>query len=241
MSKPVIYLYKVTFEEIPDFYWGIHKEKKAGEGYLGSPVTHAWKWEFYTPEINIYQVFDYTDEGWKQAQEVEKRVIKAAIDDPCCLNENVGGVVSLSYSRKGGQKANSVKGPDGKSVSPQMGGKIRALTLNSEKDDRGRSKNAVKGAEAANSLKDKEGKSINPSKIHKEKNEEGKSIHAMKTLVKVHEERDENGKSIHGLKRAQYVNSIRVKCLLTGYVSTPAGLTKYQTSRGIDTSLRVTL
>jgi hypothetical protein len=241
MKEPRIYLYKVTFEEIPDFYWGVHKERKAGESYLGSPVTHAWKWKFYTPKINICQTFDYTDEGWGQALEVEKKVIKAFIDDSHCLNENVGGTVSLEYSRRGGQKINSIKSPDGKSAAPQVGGRIRALSLNSEKDDKGRSKNAVKGAEAVNSLKNEGGKSVNPSKIHKEKNEEGKSIHAMRTIVKVHEKKDENGKSIHGLKRASHVNSMRVKCLLTGYVSTPAGLTKYQTSRGIDTSLRVTL
>jgi len=241
MSKPTIYLYKITFEEIADFYWGIHKEKKAGECYLGSPVTHAWKWEFYTPRVNVCQVFDYTDEGWKQALEVEKSVVKAFIDDPRCLNENVGGVVSLEYSRKGGQKANSVKGPDGKSVYPQIGGRMRALDLNSEKDDLGRSKNAVKGAEAANSAKNEYGKSINSSKIHEEKTAEGKSAHAMRTIVKVHEKKTADGKSVHGLKRANQTNSIRVQCLTTGYVSTPAGLTLYQKARGIDTSLRITL
>ena len=241
MSKPVIYLYKVTFEETLDFYWGIHKEKKAGEHYLGSPVTHAWKWEFYTPKVNVCQVFDYTDEGWKEALEIEKRVIQATIDDPRCLNENVGGVVSLECSRKGGQKLNSIKGPDGKSLIPQMGGKKRALNLNSDKDELGRSKNALKGATVANAAKNEKGKSINPSKIHEEKTTDGKSAHAMRTIVKVHEEKTADGKSVHGLKRATHTNSLRVQCLETGYVSTPAGLTQYQRARGIDTSLRVTL
>jgi hypothetical protein len=54
---PRIYTYKITFEEIPHWYWGVHKEKNYGEEYLGSPVTHAWMWEFYTPRVQLLEFF----------------------------------------------------------------------------------------------------------------------------------------------------------------------------------------
>jgi hypothetical protein len=100
--QPRIYTYKVTFEEIPDWYWGVHKEKKYGEPYLGSPDTHAWKWEFYTPYLQICEIFPYTDEGWNEACKIEKRCIKPDLNNPLCLNENVGGHVSLEIRKKNG-------------------------------------------------------------------------------------------------------------------------------------------
>ena len=96
--KPEIYLYKITFDEVPYFYWGCHKEKKAGEHYFGSPVTHAWVWEFYTPRKEILQIFD----SWENAQQIEEKVIKNFLDDPLCLNEHCGGKISLAQRRKGG-------------------------------------------------------------------------------------------------------------------------------------------
>jgi hypothetical protein len=45
-----IYTYKITFEEVPYYYWGSHKEKRYNEYYMGSPVTHKWCWDFYTPK-----------------------------------------------------------------------------------------------------------------------------------------------------------------------------------------------
>ena len=101
--QPRIYLYKVTFEEIPDWYWGIHKEKRYGENYSGSPKTHAWKWEFYTPKLDILCLFPYTDEGWEEGLSVEAKVIKNDINNPLCLNENYGGVYSLESRRKAGK------------------------------------------------------------------------------------------------------------------------------------------
>ena len=102
---PRIYVYKTTFEEIPDWYWGVHKEKKRGEVYLGSPVTHAWKWEFYTPVIQILEVFPCTDTGWVEACSVEKRLIVPDLNNPLCLNERVQGILSIASTRKGGKKS----------------------------------------------------------------------------------------------------------------------------------------
>lgn len=99
--QPRIYTYKITFEDVPYYYYyGVHKEKVFGEDYWGSPVTNKWCWELYTPKKQILELFDYTDEGYIKAQEIEKRLIKPVLNDKWCLNENVGGNFSLNVLRK---------------------------------------------------------------------------------------------------------------------------------------------
>jgi hypothetical protein len=103
-QSPRIYIYKITFEEVSYYYYGVHKEKYFNEEYWGSPYTHKWVWNFYTPKKQILQFFDFTDEGWKEAQEIEKRLIKPFYNtDKWCLNEFCGGVISLKYCIKGGK------------------------------------------------------------------------------------------------------------------------------------------
>lgn len=106
--QPRIYVYKVTFEEIPDWYWGAHKESEFDDGYLGSPTTHAWKWEFYTPYLQICEIFPYTDEGWKEACSTENRCIKPDLNNPLCLNEHYGSFMSLEVCRQAGRKGGKV-------------------------------------------------------------------------------------------------------------------------------------
>jgi hypothetical protein len=127
--QPRIYTYKIRFEEIPDWYWGVHKENKYKEFYMGSPKTHAWKWDTYTPYLEVCEVFPYTDEGWEEACKVEKRCIKPDLNNPLCLNENAGGFMSLNACR--------------------VGGTISAKRSHEEKDEFGRSITAVKGGKAA--------------------------------------------------------------------------------------------
>jgi hypothetical protein len=89
MTSPRIYIYKITFEEVPYFYYGVHREKKYGEYYMGSPVTNKWAWSIYTPKKQILQEFDSAEE----AHEVEVRIIKYFLNkDPNCLNANAGGL-----------------------------------------------------------------------------------------------------------------------------------------------------
>ena len=104
MYSPRIYLYKITFEEVPYYYYGIKKEKYFNEEYWGSPKTNKWCWELYTPKKQILELFDYTDEGYIKAQEVEKRIISPVLNDKWCLNENVGGTFSLKICKEGGKK-----------------------------------------------------------------------------------------------------------------------------------------
>jgi hypothetical protein len=99
--KSRIYVYKITFEEIPHWYWGVHKEKKLGEVYLGTPVSHKWMWSFYTPKVQILQFFD----SWEEAKLIEDRLIKPDLNNPLCLNEAVGFHMSLESCSKGGISA----------------------------------------------------------------------------------------------------------------------------------------
>ena len=164
--KPRIFVYKVTFEEIPDWYWGVHKETKYNDGYWGSPTTHAWKWNFYTPNLEICELFPYTDEGWKKARSVEDRCILPDLNNPLCLNEHTGGQNSLEASRRGGTK----------------GSKTVNKIIHAEKDDLGRSVHSLKAFEKVHEEKDELGKSVHATKIHKEKDELGRSLHAIKAL-----------------------------------------------------------
>jgi len=103
MYSPRIYTYKITFEEVPYYYYGAKKEKYFNEEYWGSPKTNKWCWELYTPKKQILQFFDYTDEGYIEAQEIEKRIISPVLNDKWCLNENVGGLFSLKICSEGGK------------------------------------------------------------------------------------------------------------------------------------------
>ena len=99
--KPRIYTYKITFADVPYYYYGVHKERKFNEYYMGRPVTHRWCWEMYEPKKQILELFEYSDNGWLMAQEVEKKIIKPVFNkDKWCLNENCGGIISLGISRK---------------------------------------------------------------------------------------------------------------------------------------------
>lgn len=95
-QSPRIYTYKITFEEVPYYYYGVKKEKYFNEEYWGSPVTHKWMWDFYTPKKQILEFFPYNNEGYIEAQEVEKGLIKPVYNvDKWCLNENCGGIISI--------------------------------------------------------------------------------------------------------------------------------------------------
>jgi hypothetical protein len=106
--EPRIYTYKITFEEVPYWYWGVHKEKEFGEEYWGSPTTNAWAWDLYTPKKQILELFPNTDEGWASANLLEDRLIKPDINNPFCLNESYGGFFSLKSLRKGAQSRNKL-------------------------------------------------------------------------------------------------------------------------------------
>jgi len=237
IMQPRIYTYKITFEEVPYWYWGVHKEKKFGELYLGSPVTHKWMWKFYTPKVQILELFPYTEEGWKEANSVEYRLIWPDLNNRLCLNEHCGGTTSYEGCRKGGskvftmlhaekdeegksvfarkqsQKVHSERTPDGRSVRGIEAG----ARLHQEKTEDGRSKAGVKGSTTTHSRKNADGKSIvganwgtkAAAKLHAERTEDGRSIQGIKAAQRMHAEKTEEGKSVVAVKVGKRLNSQR--------------------------------
>jgi hypothetical protein len=156
MKSPRIYTYKVTFEEVPHWYWGVHKERFYLDGYLGSPVTHKWMWEFYTPNLQVLEIFPNTDEGWNEAIKVEKRLIMLDLHNPLCLNEACGAFYSLDTLR----------------LAASLGGKAAALSKNEE----GKSAISVRAASVTHSVKDADGKSVAAKKAGNRTKELGVGI-----------------------------------------------------------------
>lgn len=79
--------------------------------------------------------------------------------------------------------------------------------------------------------------------LHSVKNSEGKSEAAVKAAHAMHSCKNENGKSIvavnSGKKGAKTLNAQRWKCTLTGFESSVGGLNSYQKKRGIDFKNRI--
>jgi hypothetical protein len=251
-KTPRIYTYKITFEEVPHYYYGSHKERKFGEYYMGSPETHKWMWDFYTPKKQVLELFDFSDDGYKEAGEVEKRLIGPVYNiDPLCLNENCSGVLSLDALRKGGK----ITGQSHK----ENGTGFFKLT------EEERRENCKKGAQKVME---------NGSGIHKMSSEE-KSIAGREGGKKGGKKSKENGtglfkltldqrkefghkggkksyengigifaitpeqKSINSKKGGKNTKSQKWQCTVTGYVSNAGALSRYQKARGINTSNRI--
>lgn len=265
-QSPRIYLYKITFEEVPYYYYGVHKEKYFNEEYWGSPVSNKWCWEFYTPKKQILELFDYNDEGWLEALEVEKRIIKPFYNtDKWCLNESCGGVVALEINRKTGKLSSqkckklnigifslskeqlSENGKRGGNKAKELSLGIFGLSVDE------RIKNGIKnyelgiGIHALSSNQKSEFGKIGGEKIYQMK----KGIFSLSSEEmfingkKGGEKTKKLGVGIHGLSKEQMSENgkksgaQRWKCCETGYVSNAAGVVRYQKARGIDTSKRV--
>jgi hypothetical protein len=231
--QPRIYTYKITFEEVPYYYYGSKKEKYYGQEYWGSPVTNKWCWELYTPKKQILEIFDYTDEGYNDCRKVEKRLIKPFIDDKWCLNENYGGFISLDILRETGKKVYENK----------LG--IHSLSkeevINIGRMGGTQTKNLKKGIFALS----KEQRSLNSKKGICKLTKECRSLGGKK-MAEINRQNNtgiysmtSEEKSKAGKKGAKTTNSQKWKCLETGFITSPGNLTQYQRARGIDTSKRI--
>jgi hypothetical protein len=229
-QSPRIYLYKITFDEVPYYYYGVHKENKFDEEYWGTPVTNKWCWELYTPKKQILQLFDFTDEGWLEANLVENRLIKPFYQkDKWCLNENCGGVISLEVLRKSGRKSGR------KNYKNKTGIYGRSKEQHSQDSKtggkRGGKKTYALGIGAfAISPKQRKNANIKANETNKIN---GTGIYSL-----TKEQQIENGKN-WGRTGAEKTNSQKWICLETGFITNPGNLSQYQRARGIDTSKRV--
>lgn len=226
-KSPRIYLYKITFEEVPYYYYGVKKEKYFNEEYWGTPKTNKWCWELYAPKKQILQLFDFTDKGWLEALEVEKRLIKPFYNiDKWCLNESCGGVVSLEINRETGRKMYEMKigfhkfSKEERNEASKKGGYITGRKMRDER----------KGIFA---LTEEEwlGNRIKAGSISGKKlKEESKGIFGLT------EEEKRYNAVLGGKSAAKITNSQKWECCETGYASTAAGVVSHQKSKGIDTS-----
>jgi len=267
-KSPRIYLYKITFDEVPYYYYGIKKEKYYNQKYFGSPITHKWAWKFYTPKKQILEFFEYSDEGWLKALEIEKRLIKPFFNDKWCLNENVGGVFSLQSARKVG-KEHFKNGTGAFSLSKEERTKLsKQIVKNNKKNKVGifsMSEEQILDAAKMGGRKSFETKTgifslteQQKKEINQKLKEEKKGIYSIsgerrkeigrisgqnsfknKTGVfGISDEDKQNARKMGGKVTSQKLNSQKWKCLVTGYITTPGPLTQYQKIRGIDTSKR---
>jgi hypothetical protein len=153
--EPRIYTYKITFENTPYWYWGVHKEKRFAEPYWGSPIVNRWVWDFYEPSVQILEFFPNTEEGWKQALLVEQRLILPDLNNPFCLNERCGPKNSLKQCSEAGKLGGSTSGKRVGDDNVKLGrGWMNPDYVNSEKYTEDRSKAGKKALKEGKGLFD---------------------------------------------------------------------------------------
>ena len=261
--QPRIYTYKITFEEVPYYYYGSKKEKRYNEEYWGSPKTNKWCWELYTPKKQILEFFDYSDEGYEKCVKVETRLIKPVLNDFWCLNERCGGNYSLKICRESGKRMIQIckenntgvysSSSEQQSAAGKIGGKIAAernrvngkglfgVSIEQRSENGKKSKKLGLGVHGLTSKQ----RSENGKKGAEKAKELGVGIYSLtkedfqenykKGLGKItKEERSKISK-----KGCAKTNSQKWMCLETGYITTPGPLTIYQKRRGIDISERI--
>jgi hypothetical protein len=255
-----IYTYKITFEEVPYYYYGSHKEKRYNEYYMGSPVTHKWCWDFYTPKKQILEFFNTREE----ANFVENRLIKLFLNDPHCLNENCGGIVSLEMCKRGAKTIVENKlgihsrtreqiikdGNKGRETQKRLGTGVYGLSpeIRTENGKKLGQRNLQTGH--IQKLGKEYGKLCYENGLgifgisedeRKENSSKGGKIsgnEAYKNKTGIHNFTKEKRLEVSS-KGGKSSSSQKWKCLVTGYVSTAPGLASYQRKRNIDTSLKV--
>ncbi len=234
--QPRIYTYKITFEEVPYYYYGVKKEKYYNQEYWGSPVTHKWYWELYTPKKQILQLFEFTDEGWLEALEIERRLIKPVYNiDKLCLNEHCGGNFSLSTRRRNGEKTVELH--------KELKIGLYGLTTEQRKKNSKRMVEEKRGYHKLSS-EEKSHKSKQRAKIELE-SKTGMYKNLSANGKRGAEVNRKNGTGLWGITKEQFSEngkrncSQKWKCTVTGYISNAGALANYQRHRGIDISNRI--
>lgn len=241
--QPRIYTYKITFIDTPYYYYGVHKEKRFNEYYMGSPKTHKWCWELYEPEKQILEFFEFSDEGYTKAQEIEKQLIKPVFDaDKWCLNESCGGMISLEILRKSGKimgenaknlrlgfhsftfEERSQIGKISGNKTKELGVGVHGRTEEQMTNDGRRGGNKIKelGIGVHGRTKEQMTNDGRKGGIISKQNKTGIHARSLDEMIE------------HGRK----IISQKWMCGETGYITNAGSLSNYQKKRGIDTSKR---
>ena len=258
-QSPRIYTYKITFEEVPYYYYGVHKEKRFDEEYWGSPKRNKWCWELYTPKKQILELFEFSDDGWEKSLQVESRLIKEFFNsDKWCLNEAHSGGLSLKVRRENGKKLGLTYGKINgeklgiKNVETGHIQKLGEIYGNLHKENKtgvcGLSKEQLSEIGRKSGYKTYQmGVGIHGltpeqrTAIGKKSGSIGGKISGKmqyELKIGIHGMTKEQRQEI-GRKSAAKVNAQRWMCLETGFITNAGTLTGYQKARGIDTSKRI--
>lgn len=238
-----IYLYKITFEEIPHFYWGIHLVRE-DDDYMGSSVTFSKLWKIYTPHKQIIYHFEPSTEGWDLARETEKKVIESTWNSSLSLNRNSGGSFSIQQQRdnvsRGMEKHGSnwgVGNPEIREKCYQTQKENGTFGFTKEQEERGRE--TQKRLKVGYFDPEKQQKGLETQR------KLGIGLFDSEKKVKRIQQDSETKTGLYSSENnekrsqsAKRVNSQVWECLVTGHRSNSGGLSRFQKSRGIDTSKR---
>jgi hypothetical protein len=183
----------------------------------------------YFKKKQILEVFDYTDEGWIEAQEVEKRLIRPFYNtDKWCLNENCGGIISIEAQRKSGIYCFENK----------IG--IHGLTENEKKENRAKIRGMGGKISGKSNKENKVGIFRLTIEEMKENGKKGGKISGKmnKELKRGYFSQSKKELGEAGKLGSKVTNSQKWMCTETGYITTSGPLTAYQRKRGIDTTKR---
>jgi hypothetical protein len=245
MSEPRIYVYKITFLEVPHYYYGMHEEKKFDEYYMGSPRTNKDYWKKYTPQKEILYTFTTRKDAYRKEKELISEVFNK---DPYCLNRCCNGVVDIQISINAGKKCYELKkGVHGLSEEKRKENSKKGAEKNREQETgifnltEEQRKRALENSHNTNKLN-----KTGFYGISKEKHSEnGKKAIAIQRELGIgffggiSEEQIKINASKGGKVGGKVTSAQIWECTETGFQSKPGPLTVYQRNRGIDPSKRI--
>jgi hypothetical protein len=74
---------------------------------------------------------------------------------------------------------------------------------------------------------------------HTERDEQGKSILAIKNAKKMHSNKDELGRSVHGVRSSKHLNGQLWESMIDGFKGNAGNVAKHNRSNGWDPKARV--
>jgi len=247
--KEKCYTYKINFVD-GCFYYGkrlLKSENPLTDGYYGTPVTHKEKWSTIMFWKEIVEEYD----DWIECSKKEIELIRPLLNDPMCLNENCGGYISFDILRENGRRAGTiqplkVKKANGCKARDQ---KIGMFAMSPEKRADVSRLSGLDQLERGvgihtQSIEDRKrmGEYCRDNKIgihswtKEQRIEHSKKLYAEgKGFASISKER----RSEISRKVSSIRNSQRWQCTVTGHISNPTGLSKYQNNRNIDTKNRI--
>jgi hypothetical protein len=199
------YVYVIRFVS-GHYYFGYHPtygNDPQFDGYYGTPVTHSEKWlkTMYWKEIlGLYETFE-------EADKAERELIRPCYkSDPLCLNENCGGAISPDFCKIGGQRGGNTNKQSGQAY--EWGRKYGRIAVESgqlaearkninwetyaERTLEAKKENGRRAVESGQFKQAQEKSWESVRRRHEEKNEEGKSVEA----VKLYQECKSKGKGL---------------------------------------------